>query len=158
MLTAATVQYRYPIRRVEECLDSLKDATVFSTLNTNSVYWQIEVEDANPEKLTFIFRHGLDCFTKISFPSRNADETFPRTVKPILSSIKYRSSLVYLEYVFVFSKTLPNHTELAWSVMTLSRDAGVAVNLKKYEFLATPIDNLGHVTRPGCLKISSYTF
>jgi hypothetical protein len=38
-LNAVTVRDSYPLHRMEECIDSLWDATIFSTLDCNSGYW-----------------------------------------------------------------------------------------------------------------------
>ena len=40
-LNAVTVKDSYTLPRMDECLDSLGDATIFSTLNCNSGYWHI---------------------------------------------------------------------------------------------------------------------
>ena len=45
-LDAITVKDSYPLPRIEDCLDSLRDATCFTTLDCNSGYWQIPVAEA----------------------------------------------------------------------------------------------------------------
>lgn len=42
-LNAAIVQDSYPILRGDECVDSHRAAKLFSTLDANSGYWQIEI-------------------------------------------------------------------------------------------------------------------
>lgn len=51
-----TMRDSYPLLRVKECIDSLADARIFSTLDANSGYWQIEVGPADREKTTFTLR------------------------------------------------------------------------------------------------------
>ena len=46
-LSERTVKDVYPIPRMDDCLDSLGDATVFSTLDCNFGYWQIPVAAEN---------------------------------------------------------------------------------------------------------------
>ena len=43
-LNAVTAHGSYPIPRMDECIDSFGDTQVFSTLDCNAGYWQIEVE------------------------------------------------------------------------------------------------------------------
>ena len=44
-LNLMTVKDPYPIPRMDECIDSLGDARVFSTLDFNAGYWQIPVAE-----------------------------------------------------------------------------------------------------------------
>jgi hypothetical protein len=52
-LNALTVRDSYPLPRMDECIDSLGDARIFSTLDCNSGYWQIPVKPADRAKTTF---------------------------------------------------------------------------------------------------------
>lgn len=40
----------YPIPRIDECLESLGDASLFTTLETNSGFWQVPMAPADKEK------------------------------------------------------------------------------------------------------------
>ena len=44
-LDAATVRDSYTLPRMDECMDSLGDATVFTTLDFNSGHWHVEVAE-----------------------------------------------------------------------------------------------------------------
>lgn len=41
-LNAVTIRGSYPVSRMKECLDSLGRAKLFSTLDANSGWWEIE--------------------------------------------------------------------------------------------------------------------
>ena len=58
-LNALTVRDSYPLPRMEECIDSLGDATIFSTLDCNSGYWQIPVHPDDRAKTTFTSQEGF---------------------------------------------------------------------------------------------------
>ena len=66
----------YPIPKIEECLDVLEGANVFSTLDLQSGYWQIAVDDKDREKTAFISRYGLYEYTRMSLGLCNAPITF----------------------------------------------------------------------------------
>jgi hypothetical protein len=55
-LYAVTVRDSYPLPRMDERIDSLGDASVFSTLDCNSGYWQIQVAPVDMEKANFTSR------------------------------------------------------------------------------------------------------
>ena len=58
-LNALTRRDSYPIPRMDECINSFGDATIFSTLECNSGYWQVEVDEADKDKTTFTSHMGL---------------------------------------------------------------------------------------------------
>lgn len=47
---AVTILYSYPIPRMEECTDAFGEATILSTLDANSVYWQVGIANVDIEK------------------------------------------------------------------------------------------------------------
>jgi hypothetical protein len=61
-LNAITVRDSYPLPRMDECIDSLGDANIFTTLDCNSGYWQITVRPEDREKTTFTSHEGLYWF------------------------------------------------------------------------------------------------
>ena len=67
----------YPLPRIDDMLDSLSEAYVFSTLDLASGFWQVEVEETSQEKIAFITRHGLFEFEKIPFELTNVLATLP---------------------------------------------------------------------------------
>ena len=58
-LNAVTIKDSYPLPRMDECIDSLGDANVFSTLDCNSGYWQVPVREEDRDKTAFTCHSGL---------------------------------------------------------------------------------------------------
>lgn len=69
-------QDSYPIPRIEECIDSLGDASKFSILDANSGYWQIEIKERDHANTAFIYHHGLHPFKCMPFGQKNPLSTF----------------------------------------------------------------------------------
>ena len=51
-LNEKTVRDTYPLPRIDDCIDSLGEATVFYTLDCNSGYWQIPIAEEDRDKTT----------------------------------------------------------------------------------------------------------
>jgi hypothetical protein len=51
-LNETTIKNRYPLPRIDDSLDQLKEAIIFSKLNLRSRYYQIKVCNGNVEKTT----------------------------------------------------------------------------------------------------------
>jgi len=156
-LNELTPRDAYPIPRMDECLDSLGDATVFSTLDANSGYWQIQLDETAKDLTSFTSHFGLFRYTRMPFGLKNAPATFQRVMDVILSSVRWQFALVYLDDIFVFSTTVEDHFDHVRTVLGLLKDAGVTLRLDKCHFFSEAVDYLGHVVRPGRLAVSSKT-
>ena len=154
-LNAVTVRDSYPIPRMDECIDSLGDATVFTTLDANSGYWQIPIAEEDRDKTTFVCHSGLFRFLRMPFGLKNAPATFQRAIDIILSRVKWEFALVYLDDVIIYSKTVTEHIIHVRQVLGMLRAAGVSLKLRKCAFFKPSVDYLGHVIRPGKLEVAS---
>ena len=150
-LNALTKRESYPLPRKDEFIDSLGNATLFTTLDCNSGYWQIEIDEADRDKTTFTSHSGPYRFVRMPFGLKNAPATFQRAVDIILSRVKWQHALVYLDDAIVYSRTVEAHFEPVREVLTLLQAAGVSLKLRKCSFFETSVDYLGHVVRPGKL-------
>ena len=75
-LNDVTVKDAYPLPRIDTCLDCLAGARLFSTLDLQSGYWQIAMDEKDQAKTAFITRYGLFEYTKMPFGLCNAPNTF----------------------------------------------------------------------------------
>ena len=156
-LNAMTIRDSYPIPRMDECIDSLGNAQVFSTLDANAGYWQVELDERDKDKTAFVTHHGLYRYTRMPFGLKNAPATFQRAMDVILASVKWQTAIVYLDDVIVFSTDIGQHVHQVDRVLRLMSEAGMTLKLKKCFFFCDKIDYLGHVISPGKLEVASKT-
>ncbi len=105
--------YSYPLPRMDECIDSLGDTKVFTTLDANSGYWQLPVWDKDRDITAFTSHAGLYEFTHMPFGLMNALATFQRALDIILAPFKWQTCLVYLDDIIIFSKCIEDHIDHA---------------------------------------------
>jgi Reverse transcriptase (RNA-dependent DNA polymerase) len=85
---------------------------------------------------------------------RNAPATFQRFVDITLSRLTWKTCLVYLDDIIVFSKTPTEHMAHPDAVLHRLYRAGLALNLKMCHFFKETVDYQGHVIRPGQLSVA----
>ena len=123
-----TLMYAYPLPRMDDCIDSLGDAAVFSTLDCNLGYWQIPMSDEDMDKTAFVSHLGTFRYRRMPFGLKNAPATFQRALDIILSGVRWQVCLIYLDDVIVFSKDYASHLRHLDEVLTLLREAATELN------------------------------
>lgn len=153
-LNAVTDRNSYAIAWIDKYIVSLSNGTIFSLLDRNSGYWQIDSDEADSGKNAFTIRHELyqlfEC--RLEFPV-----TFQRAMNAILSAVKWNFDLVYLGDILVFFKPPEEHIVHVCSVLTLYSNANGILKLRKCRHFAETIDYLGHVTNQKRLEAASHT-
>lgn len=92
----------------------------------------------------------------MSFGLKNAPTTFQRVIDIILSSVKWKRSLVYLNDKVIFWRTPHEQVDHTRLVLNVLRRAGITFKLEKCAFSTEKIDYLGHVIRPSPLEVASH--
>jgi len=153
-LNEMSVKDIYPLPRMDDYLDSLGDATVFSTFDCNASYWQIPVAEEDRDKTTFTAHTGLLRFLRLPFGLVNAPASFQRALDIILSELRWKTCLFYLDDVIVFSRTAEDHIKHLREVLLLLEKAGVTCKPVKCNFFQREVEYLGHIVRPGQLLVN----
>ena len=143
-LNSVTKMDVYPLPRIDDMLDSLSEARVFSTLDLASGFWQVEVERASQEKTAFITHHGLFEFEKMPFGLSNAPATFQRLMETVLAGLVRNICYVYLDDILIIGKTFEEHLKNIARVLDRLQEAGLKLKPSKCHFLLRQVQYLGH--------------
>jgi len=141
-LNERTVKDVYPISKMYDCLESIGDATVFATVDCNAGYWQIRVAAEDRDKKTFTSHTGLFRFLRLPFGLVNAPASFQRALDIILSGLRWRTCLVYLDDVIVFSGTVDDHVRHLREVLLRLEKAVVSLKPSKRHLFQEEIEYL----------------
>lgn len=73
---------------MDECIDLLVKANIFSMLDANYGYWKIEIDSRDRKKTAFTSYHGLFHFTKMPSRLPSDSATFQKAMDVIFTSVK----------------------------------------------------------------------
>ena len=150
-----TVKNRYPLPRIDECLDQLGGSNIFSKLDLTSGYHQIRVKPEDIEKTAFRTRYGHWEFLVLPFGLTNAPATFMALMNDILRPFLDIFVVVYLDDILIFSKTPEEHIVHLTQVLEKLREHQLYAHREKCAFLLEEVDFLGHVITRGGIATDS---
>ena len=132
--------------RIEDSLDSLNGARIFTSLDLKSGYWQVELDEESIPLTAFtVGPLGFYECCRMPFGLCNAPATFQRLMETCLGDMHLQWCIIYLDDIIVFSKTPEEHIERLRGVFQKLADAGLKLKPSKCEFFKAEINYLGHV-------------
>ena len=109
MLNKLTVKNRYPLPRIDETLDRLSGANIFSSLDLNSGYFQIRISEEDAHKTAFTTPMGHYEFKVLGQGLCNSPATFQAVMNRILGKHLHKFVVCYLDDIMVYNKTPDEH-------------------------------------------------
>ena len=143
VLNKSVKRENYPLPRVEDTLALLEGSTVFSKMDANSGFWQIELEEGSRPYTTFITPFGRFQFRKMPFGISAAPEFFQRQMSKVLEGLE--GVVCMMDDMLVFGKDREEHDGRLERVMKRIAEAGMTLNKKKCVYRVKEVVFLGHL-------------
>ena len=145
-LNNQTIKDAQSLPRIEDSLDCLNGAAIFTSLDLQSGYWQVEMTEVSKPLTTFTVG-PLEFYKCVWMPFglTNAPATFQCLMETCLGEMHLKWCIIYLDNIIVFSKTPEEHIERLRGVFEKLAAAGLRLKPSKCEFFKSWVAYLGHI-------------
>jgi hypothetical protein len=144
-LNRVTIKNKYPLPRIDDLFDQLKEATVYSKIDLRSGYHQLKVKEADIPKTAIRMRYGHYEFLVMPFGVTNAPSVFMDLMNRVFHKYLDQFVVVFIDDILVYSATSKDHEEHLRTVLSILREKKLFAKLKKCEFWLKEVSFLGHV-------------
>jgi hypothetical protein len=144
-LNKQTIKNTYPLPRIDELLDRLSGAKVFTKIDLRSGYHQVRVNEEDIPKTAFRTRYGLFEFLVMPFGLTNAPATFMRLINDVFKKEMDDFVIAYLDDILIYSPDEETHLIHLRQVLSRLREHQLYAKQSKCDFFKLEVPFLGHV-------------
>ena len=144
-LNNQTIKDAQSLPRIEDSLDCLNGAAIFTRLDLQSGYWQVEMTEDSKSLTAFtVGPLGFYECVRMPFGLTNAPATFQCLMETCLGEMHLKWCIIYLDDSIVFSKTPEDHIERLRGVFEKLTVVGLRLKPSKCELFRLQVKYLGH--------------
>lgn len=133
-LNKVTIKNKYLLPRIDDLMDQLRGASVFSKIDLKSGYHQIRVKDEDISKTAFRTRYGHYEYVVMPFGVTNAPAIFMDYMNRIFHPFLDRFVVVFIDDILIYSKDAEEHEIHLKQVLQVLRDRELYGNAAKCDF------------------------
>jgi hypothetical protein len=145
VLNAVTIKNKYPLPRIDDLMDQLRQAKYFSKIDLRSGYHQMKIRLEDIHKTVFVTRYGQYEYTVVSFGLTNAPAYFMNMMNKVFMDELDKCVVVFIDDILVYSQTAEEHEEHLRIVLGKLRQHQLYAKFSKCEFWMEEVAFLGHV-------------
>lgn len=153
-LNKQIIKDRYPLPLIEEQLDKLAGATVFSTLDLKNGFFHVPVEEESRKYTSFVTHNGQFEFLKTPF-GYISPAIFQKFINFIFKRLITDGIVIlYLDDIIIPAKSFEEAEERLILVLKQAAENGLQINWKKCQFMCQTVEYLGHIVSNGTIRPS----
>jgi len=158
-LNKLTIKNKNPLPKIDDLLDQLRGACVFSKIHLRSGYHQILVKilvkPEDVQKTAFRSRYGHYEYVVMPFGVTNALTVFMDYMNRIFRPFLDKFVMVFIDDILIYSRNKEEHIGHLRIVLEVLRDHQLYGKLSKCEFWLDEVQFLGHVISSHGIAVDS---
>ena len=149
-LNAVTKKDAYPLPRIDDLLDTLGKAKVFSALDMRAGFHQVPLEEDSKELTAFTTKFGTYHYNTLPMGLVNSPATFQRLIDLCFRPLINKCLVAYIDDLNVYSLNHQDHLQHLEQVFQCIQIANLKLNPEKCFFFKDHLKFLGYiVTKEG---------
>jgi transposase InsO family protein len=152
-LNAITKKDRYPLPLIDELLERLSRARIFTKLDIRQGFHRIRMNPDSEDLTTFRTRYGSYKYKVMPFGLTNGPATFQRFVNGIFMKSLDDFLTAFIDDLLIYSSNLKEHRKHVRIVLQRLREAGLQASIRKCEFHVTETKYLGFIITSEGIKV-----
>ena len=144
-LNNLTRKDRYPLPLLDETLNRMSNAKIFTKLDIRQAFHRIRIDPESEDLTTFRTRYGTYKCKVLPFGLTNGPATYQRYMNDTLFDYLDNFCTAYLDDIMIYSENIKDHQEHVRKVLLRLRKAGLQADIKKSEFGVTRTKYLGFI-------------
>lgn len=135
---------KYPLPRIDEILDGLGRAKVFSVLDLFSGFHQIPLDEDSRDITSFSTSDGSYRWKVLPFGLNVSPNSFSRMMSLAFAGANQVQFFLYMDDVIVIGNSVKHHLKNLEEVFTICRKRNLKLNPLKCKFFRSEVTYLGH--------------
>ncbi|GFU50378.1 retrovirus-related Pol polyprotein from transposon 17.6 [Trichonephila clavipes] len=154
-LNRKLVKDRFPLPLIDDVLDRLQGAKVYTTLDLKNGFFHVDVNEDCKHLTSFVVPDGQFEFNKEPFGLSTSPSVFHRYVYSIFRELMRKGGvIIYMDDLIIPAKDEKEGLEKLREVLEVASKYGLEMKFKKCQFLRRKVKFLGHVVENGTIRPS----
>jgi transposase InsO family protein len=154
LLNQRTYMDKFPLPKINDCLDSLSDQSFFCTLDMSNSFYQIPLDERDRDKTAFLTRKGQWRFKRMPQGGAGSPAQFCRLMSLVLKGINGISCMSFIDDCIIFGKTFEQTCENLEVVLNRFRIANLKLKASKCHLFNRRIEFLGFTVSQAGVEVS----
>lgn len=155
LLNKKMIKDEFPMPLIEDLIDKVKDAKVFSVLDLKNGFFHLKISEESIPYTAFVTHHGQYEFLRAPFGLSVSPKYFMRFITIVFKDlIKENIMMIFIDDIIIPARSEKEAVSRLKRVLEVAVEYGLEINWKKAKLICHEIEYLGHLIKDGEVRPS----